>query len=268
MDTLSDTYLRAKRYLVFFAAIQLLVCLVGLSPASENTFLGVSVAQPQYLSTVTFVIVLYYLLQLSLFWEAQNEPVKRKVQHVIDYRASAGIAFLSLAAVPISMHLSLLGINLFQSQTQMTSPPHLAHIAILYAMLPVAAGIYGFYARSVVDQRRSDIVDEQNEILTEITKNRWRLVFNPVVFGQTQGRQGSKEMVFRVGGEIAQGRNDNEDEWRVNGSFLELLDSKKRVHSRFGYDRRGKRFVHTNDDDTLSIRGQYLNSTGLVSDPT
>ena len=64
----------------------------------------------------------------------------------------------------------------------------------------------------------------------------------------------TKIMRFGKGGVILDGKNKNESSWRIQSGYLELLDSDGQVHSRFYYNPVSKRFSHTNDLDTGSIR--------------
>ena len=79
----------------------------------------------------------------------------------------------------------------------------------------------------------------------------YTLVFNPV-------SKAAKRMSFGADGVIVEGNNRNEHGWRLFRKKLELLQLDGKVHSRFEYDAETDRWTHTNDSDTLSIRGQYL----------
>ncbi len=81
-----------------------------------------------------------------------------------------------------------------------------------------------------------------------------RLYFNP---------PRSKRMQFDEHGFIIEGNNKNEHAWRVVDNQLELIQLDGRVHSRFSFDPVAKRFTHTDDADTLSMRGQYM----VLDDP-
>ena len=84
-----------------------------------------------------------------------------------------------------------------------------------------------------------------------ILSRSFRLFYNPA------GKR-SKRMVFKTGGLIVEGNNQNEHSWRVVDNKLELMNLDGKAFSRFYYDKKDKLFRHTNDDDTLSIRGQYI----------
>jgi hypothetical protein len=88
------------------------------------------------------------------------------------------------------------------------------------------------------------------QIFNEITNRRYRFVFNPET-----GR--SKTLTFEINGKIGEGRNDNESSWRISEGRLEILNGHGEVYSRFSVLPDGK-FQHTNDPDTKSIKGQYL----------
>ena len=64
--------------------------------------------------------------------------------------------------------------------------------------------------------------------------------------------------MFLPDGVIAEGNNRNEHRWRLFRKKLELLQLDGRVHSRFVYDSQEDRWKHTDEPDTLSIRGQCL----------
>jgi hypothetical protein len=82
----------------------------------------------------------------------------------------------------------------------------------------------------------------------------FRLFFNPPKL--------SKRMIFAPNGIISEGNNKNEHMWRIVGNKLELVQLDGKVHSRFFYDKSDNIFKHTNDSDTLSIRGQFIAPDG------
>jgi len=79
----------------------------------------------------------------------------------------------------------------------------------------------------------------------------YKLTFNPT-------SKAAKRMVFGPNGVIVEGNNRNEHQWRLSGKRLELVQLDGRVHSRFNYDAAADKWTHTDDSDTLSIRGQYI----------
>jgi len=79
----------------------------------------------------------------------------------------------------------------------------------------------------------------------------FRFVFNP-------GANKSKIVTFGRDGQIGEGRNSNENCWRVRRGKLEILGHDGRLYSRFAYDVKSGRLTHTNDPDCRSILGQYF----------
>jgi hypothetical protein len=77
----------------------------------------------------------------------------------------------------------------------------------------------------------------------------FRLVFNPMT-------KRSKRIVFADGGRIVEGNNRNEHSWRIVDGKLELLRLDGTLQSRVTFDPGNQLFQHTNDTDTVSIRGQ------------
>lgn len=83
-----------------------------------------------------------------------------------------------------------------------------------------------------------------------LPSRRWLLVFNPP--------NRSKPITFLPSGSVGEGQNKNEYSWRVAAGKLELVQADGRVHSRFVFNSRTTSFLHTNDQDTLSIKGQFI----------
>ncbi|MBK8739986.1 MAG: hypothetical protein IPM02_10760 [Betaproteobacteria bacterium] len=113
--------------------------------------------------------------------------------------------------------------------------------------------------QSSEDPRFTDInvrvVDQTNtRIPDEITNRRYKFVYNPET-----GK--SKSLTFDANGKVGQGQNGNEYKWQVIGGRLEILNDRGEVYSRFFILPDGK-LHHTNDRDTRSIKGQYLEPVG------
>jgi hypothetical protein len=68
----------------------------------------------------------------------------------------------------------------------------------------------------------------------------------------------AKVVTFLSGGEIGEGRNSNEDTWRIRRGALEVLAKDGKIYSRFVHDKKSGKLAHTNDPDTRSIHGQYM----------
>lgn len=113
------------------------------------------------------------------------------------------------------------------------------------------AQIADLMKRSIGPKRAPDLSD--SELISLLQSHSWQLVYNPKpeTFGQ-------KHVSFAAGGKIGNGRNQNESRWRIAGGALEILREDGRIQSRFRLLALSQIFVHTNDEDTHSIKGQYL----------
>jgi hypothetical protein len=97
----------------------------------------------------------------------------------------------------------------------------------------------------------ADLFLENKKIIAAVTRTRYKFVFNPLT-------EQSKLLTFNSDGTIGEGRNANESTWRtVNGS-LEIYNEAQQVYSRFTLLPDGISLHHTNQSDTLSIRGQFM----------
>jgi regulator of replication initiation timing len=96
-------------------------------------------------------------------------------------------------------------------------------------------------------------------IISMLTSNAFTLVFNPHL-----GNSGFKSMLFGADGLILQGRNDNENSWRVENGNLEMLNSKGEVHNRFVFHAADNAFYAKDDPKEAlpAIKGQKLVPNG------
>jgi hypothetical protein len=76
------------------------------------------------------------------------------------------------------------------------------------------------------------------------------------VFNPTHGQ--AKVLTFLPNGEIGEGRNSNEHTWRIHHGTLEIFAFDGLIYSRFVHDKKLGKLLHTNDPDTRSIHGQYI----------
>ncbi|HZW24702.1 MAG TPA: hypothetical protein VFF26_04385 [Gallionella sp.] len=89
--------------------------------------------------------------------------------------------------------------------------------------------------------------------LRQLLLNDRRFVF---VFNPTHGQ--AKIVTFLANGEIGEGKNSNENTWRIKRGALEVLARDGKIYSRFVHDKTTGKLAHTNDPDTRSIHGQYM----------
>lgn len=257
-ESLHDTYLKAKRYLVFFSGALLLSVFVGFAASEQNALLGWKISDPHLVSVVLYFAVGYYLAQLALFWDAQPQPAKVRLQHSFDYWLSVAIGFIALYSLPVRLTLHPLGMPIqdVEPTDLLLQWPTVASLAVL----PVVCAVpYRLVLRPSIKKNQKDVAAKEVSTTDLILANHWRLVFNPTLYSRSGGAQGSKEIVFQPDGSISEGRNDNEYSWRVNAGFLEILKADgKTIQSRFKVEDNGERLQHTNESDTVSLRDQYL----------
>lgn len=89
--------------------------------------------------------------------------------------------------------------------------------------------------------------------LRQLLQNDRRFVF---IFNPTHGQ--AKIITFLSSGDIGEGRNSNENTWRIRRGTLEILAQDGKIYSRFTHDKKNGKLAHTNDPDTRSIHGQYM----------
>ena len=97
-------------------------------------------------------------------------------------------------------------------------------------------------------------IEKDARLNSILVRQGWSLLFNPET-------RRSKTITFLEDGNIGEGVNNNETTWRVRDGTLEILNRDGKVFSRFRYNDDQKRFEHTNDDDTLSMRHQVITPT-------
>lgn len=106
-------------------------------------------------------------------------------------------------------------------------------------------------------QKRQSLV--QTKILSEeelggvLRNGHFRLFFDP-----EGSQESSKTITFLPNGEINEGKNQNESRWQISDGYLEILNKKGESHSRFAYFPESNIFLHTNDPNLSSKKGQYI----------
>ncbi len=93
----------------------------------------------------------------------------------------------------------------------------------------------------------------QNKTMRKLIERRreFILVYNP-------HSGASKIMVLHGGGRIGQGRNNNEDTWRIRRGCLEFVGDDGKLYSRFKLDRAARRLSGVADAAVRSLFGQFM----------
>ncbi len=92
---------------------------------------------------------------------------------------------------------------------------------------------------------------DENEIRAILEGRRFRLIYNP-------GAPKGKKITFKPTGDIGEGYNQNEAQWRTKSGFLEILKPDGSVHSRFRYVPDHKLFLSTDDSELPNTAGQSI----------
>lgn len=101
-------------------------------------------------------------------------------------------------------------------------------------------------------------LSEDVDLFRMLTNEQWFLVYSISQFEATQGTHGWKEVTFEEDGVIGKGRNKNESTWSIVRGYLEILNDKGSLHSRFYFNKEDGIFVHTDDADTAALSGQRI----------
>ncbi len=253
----STNYYKTKRTLLLFVGALLLAVFAGFKIADGKerpSFLPFQLERPDLLGVILFVAVIFYLFQFSLQWAAQSSDIQKNRFHKIDFVATATIGSLSIICYVGSLVLSKM--NALASVTSISN-----FVDVIRALFSAGVGgTIAFVLSKALEKSsatfgrwiRGKEASEDQKLMQILTSKEWMFHFNPQNIGAR------KKITFADNGAITVGKNKNENAWRVRNGLLEILNSEGRVFSRFTYDPSSSKFVHTNDEDTLSIRSQYI----------
>jgi hypothetical protein len=257
----SDQYVKSKRNLVLFSGLLALSATIGLDFSSKGSgsLLPVSLRDINLLDEIFVILVLYFIFQASLFWSAQATAVRTLPQYKWDFFATIAISVFALLTyvIPIVQSIAVISFRYAERFVETLPrdllPLHLidlvsSTISVVSVLLAVLRFTRGRVERSRIDRGTHELM-----ILQTLTNSTWKLIFNP------NSPKGSKKITFDDDGPIGEGQNDNESTWRLRDGLLEILNKEGQVFSRFRYDVGERAFLHTNDDDTLSIRRNVSN---------
>jgi hypothetical protein len=251
--TPSEPYYKAKRSLIFFVGALLLAVVVGFKFSDGKQHLSIlpfELERPDWIAAIFFVVVLFNAFQFSLQWAAQTAEVQANRFHRIDFISTTAIA-------AVAMFIS--AGKFFWAYVPTWSESTWWFVVGISAMLALAGIVSVASAKLLelvsifVGRQVKARAQEKDYELSELLKSKtWILVFDPA-------RKGArKEITFEPDGFVGKGRNENEYRWQVRNGLLEIFDRNANTFSRFSYSERGGEFVHTNDDDTKSIRSQRI----------
>jgi hypothetical protein len=244
----SDAYYKTKRNLLLFVGCLLLSIFAGFKISSGEqkiTVLPFQLERPEFLTTILLVAVVFNLFQFSLQWAAQKAEIQQNRFHRIDFVSTTSIAGLSIIC-----YFGWLVSPLITFEKKLTLGDILG--SLVAVVISIAGSLVASKgSESVGRWLKRRAVSEEEELARILKSQMWVLIFNP-------DSQRAKKITFEADRGIGTGRNNNEDTWRIKNGLLEILNNEKKVFSRFTYDKAQNSFVHTNDEDTLSIRSQRI----------
>lgn len=210
--------------------------------------------------------------------EPDADNIREVIFPVLNHGESASFSVLvdKGQAVPLKMEVRGKGVSGSTNRSDDSrfgklGPELLAIAGILLGLFAVFIGAASEKFLNVLKSQKR-IVDTElqivrtrkgtpdNELIDTLVSTTYRLYFNPRVPGLGK----TKLMRFGAGGEILEGRNNNETTWTIRHNLLELVNSDGNVHSRFYYSANDRRFFHTNDPDTMSLQRHGIGDQYMV----
>lgn len=251
----TDAYYKTKRTLLLFVGGLLLSIFAGfkiVNGEQKISFLPFQLERPELLSTILFVVVLFYLFQFSLQWAAQQLEVQENKFHKIDFTSTVAIGVLATLcyfgsiAIPLAGNLNIsISANIFA----ITGTIFAAFATIVTFYTSIRTEKLAAWAGKFV---KGQVAKKEEDLMTALLSGKWILNFNP------KSPNGQKPISFITDGTIGEGQNKNEYTWRIRNGLLEIMNSEGQVFSRFTYEPDKGIFEHTNDLDTLSIKFQTI----------
>lgn len=243
LRTPNETYLKSRRALVATSGLLLLAVFVGITPEAADgsaSFLSIKLKSADSIPFVVLVILLYSGWQYWCSWLVQTDEVRQFFINKADFFITLVIALFAIASFswPYALRLA--------SYVE-------GYATLLSVASSVVAGVLFAVTNSLLRKNLKRLaLSKAGRLTMLLTEGSWILNFNPDV------TQGKKDITFLPDGSIGDGENDNESRWRIQEGTLEILNRGGNVFSRFRYNDEKKRFEHTNDADTLSLRDQVI----------
>lgn len=266
-----EIYYKARRFLLLCSGILLMIVFLGLRTEGEKgdkvvlkvLSLNLTVDSPNFLAHFFAGLTAYAIWQFWASWQVQTDAVINFRTNIRDLKLSVAFAAFTIFAYFCKYFVLAFMPSILLPFTQMYE-----NVRSVFSnqekWWETLAGAVSFSIGAIVgissvkqmykkvEMLRSLRKDVNARIAQTLTKFNWVLIFNP------NHPNGSKDITFMVDGTIGSGSNKNEANWRVKDGFLEILNDQGAVFSRFLMDETMDTFVSTDDDDTLSLRGQRV----------
>lgn len=240
----SEHYFKAKRGLVISSGILIVITTIGVDSGSPTGEVPIKLKDYSKIDIICFFIMLYFFIEMLLYWTLQNSEFRSKIQNKINYFISFFIFFIS-TVIWFKPNIIDIFVEYYDKINTLDTGLFSIITAAIAAATQLMTHVYHSYKIKFE-------IEAEMKMISIITKGVWILYFNPV------SNDFNKKISFNIDGTIGEGNNNNEQKWRINRGLLELINSDGKIFSRFRFDEKTEKFVHTNDDDTLSIKSQTI----------
>jgi hypothetical protein len=230
--TPSERYDKSRRHLIVYSGLLLLI-----HYAAESLSSPIEIVWPvsfqlhnAAISVIFSLMTCYAAWQYFLNWSLQSDEVRSSFTGWSDCLITGALTVFSILASNL--------------------------ICWFLGFLLMCAWGIGFiggttYLKKIIAQK---LANEDAKILRLLQDNSWILAFSP----GAPPNIGQKAISFKRDGAIGDGKNDNENKWRVVDGYLELLNKEEKIFNRFKYDESSRRFESTHDNDTVHKAYQYI----------
>lgn len=245
MDS-TEHYTKARRNVFLFSGLLALSSVIGISEKSSSatSLVPFELKTPDSIPHVLAVVLVFLVYDCGIQWISQEASYRQIKIRLVDFRTTVGVAIVSLLIYGwntfgyIYKQIDWFDVGLFASVT----------IGLAATLSLFVTEIFSIFGR----RRTAQIADQNISLEDKLLSAAWMLQYNP------SSPNARKQVTFNSDGTVKDGRNDNEDRWRVRNGMLEFINKDGNTFSRFEYDPKQLKFLHTNDEDTLSLRGQYM----------
>lgn len=253
----SDSYIKQRRAVIIASGLLAIATIVGIdTPNGEQSLFPFKLKDSKALAPILALIAFYNSYLFILNWGLQIKTIREKLSIKNDFRITLAISSASI----LTYFASLIPIPTFGWIAAPTNHIFSLPGGAAEIFISVISGVVVFFASGPVfnslqtrlNAKLFEKASRQEKIQKALVRSGWVLNFN---FSHPRGK---KQIEFMPDGEIQKGKNNNETTWRLRDGFLELLNIKSQVHSRFIYVESENRFLHTNDEDTLSLKPQEI----------
>lgn len=260
----SDNFLRIKRSALVFTGALYLSLIAGIQPSDSSLF-PFKLEDPTLIKEFLLCLVIFFGIQLSLYWSSQDTNIKNSKFFKVDYLFSLVIIISSILFYILvrsreffnTITVKDIEIDYINNLVQFFSADYLSIIAVIIGA--IVSILTSQLANLIPKYIKSRQIALNAELSTILEDNYWTLIFNP------KTPTGRKNIEFRsefdqtlTRFQVGEGQNKNENSWRVVNGLLEIYNDNGEIFSRFRYEKNDNTFIHTNDEDTISIRDQRI----------